>query len=181
MGQTDRESYRTNESIAHQFLHSCLGRLVILGVILGALLLVAALTVPDDEVMTVEMEDNIRQCIATNDSIKTDGIDNAINNVGYVFTHTDVDDAESMEQFLKYNTMEIQRHRFYSKAVLHNNLRPEGIGIGIGIFGMVVPTLSYNDFLLRTGPMHKGYDQEIIQRMPAKESNSFESNTELGY
>jgi len=46
---------------------------------------------------------------------------------------------------------------------------------------MVVPTLSYNDFLLRTGPMHKGYDQEIIQRMPAKESNSFESNTELGY
>jgi hypothetical protein len=66
-----------------------------------------------------------------------------------------------MELFHKYNTMEIKRGRFYSKAVLRNNIRPEGTTIGIGILGMVVPTLSYNDFLLRTGPMHKGYDQEI--------------------
>ena len=161
MSQTDRGSYRTNESIAQQFLNSCLGRLAVLGVVLGALLIVAALTIPDDEDMTVEMEDNIRQCIATNDSIKTDGIDNAINNVGYVFTHADIDDTESMELFHKYNTMEIKRGRFCSKAVLRNNIRPEGTTIGIGILGMVVPTLNYNDFLLRTGPMHKGYDQEI--------------------
>ena len=180
MGQNQRGSYRTNESIIQEFLHSCLGRIVILAAIFGVLLLVAAFTVPDDETMALEMDDNIRQCIETNDSIKTDGIDDVVNNIGYIFTHASSDDEEVMTRFHKYNSLEIRRHRFYSTAVLHNNLNTDGTLAGIGIFGMVIPTVGFNDILLRTGPMHKGYEQEI-KRTVIKETEFFGSNPELGY
>lgn len=180
MEQNHKGSYRTNESIIQEFLHSCLGRLVILAAVFGVLLIVAAFTVPDDEVMAMEMEDNIRQCIEANDSIKTDWIDDAVNNVGNIFTHASTDKEEVMASFHKFNVLEIRRNKFYATAVLRNNLKPEGICAGIGIFGMVIPTVSFNDILLRTGPMHKGYEQKI-KRTIIKETEYFGSNPELGY
>ena len=89
MQQTDRGNYRTHESLMHEFWHSCLGKLVFLAAIIGVILIIAALTVPDEKTMKEEMTDNIRQCIEANDSIKTDWIDDAINNIGYIFTHAD--------------------------------------------------------------------------------------------
>ena len=41
MQQTDRGSYKTEESVVKMFYHSCLGKLVILGGIVGVLLLLA--------------------------------------------------------------------------------------------------------------------------------------------
>ena len=89
MEQNDRGNYRTHESLAHEFVHSCLGKIIILAVFIGALLVIGHFTIPDEETMMAEMTDNIRQCIADNDSTKTDWIDDAVNNVGYIFTHAD--------------------------------------------------------------------------------------------
>jgi len=181
MQQTDRGNYRTHESLMHEFWHSCLGKLVFLAAIIGVILIIAALTVPDEKTMKEEMTDNIRQCIEANDSIKTDWIDDAINNIGYIFTHADsIANQEILKNFNKYNKLEIYPHTFYSTALLHNNFRPEGIRVGVGVFGIVIPTVNFNDFLFRIGPMHKGYDQKIIQRTVIKGSSSFADNPELG-
>lgn len=164
MNQTDRGNYRTKESISHSFFHSCLGRFVIFAAVLAALLYVAHLTVPDEQTMTEEMEDNIRQCIMANDSLQTDWIDDAINNVGYTFTHCDSTfDAALWEAFLKYNRLDYHRHFFYATARIHNNFRPEGTRVGVGIFSLIIPTVNFNDFIMRVGPMHKGYDHGLIQ------------------
>ena len=102
MQQTARGNFRTQESLSHQFLHSCLGKLVILVGICGVLLVVARFTIPDEETMMTEMTDNIRQCIEANDSIKQDWIDDAINNVGYIFTHADsIPNEEILANFYK--------------------------------------------------------------------------------
>ena len=181
MQQTDRGNYRTHESLMHEFWHSCLGKLVFLAAFIGVILIIAAMTVPDEQTMEEEMTDNIRQCIEANDSIKTDWIDDAVNNVGYIFTHADsIPNQEILRNFNKYNKLEIYPHTFYSTALLHNNFRPEGIRVGVGIFGIVIPTVNFNDFLFRIGPMHKGYDQKIIQRTVIKGSSSFADNPELG-
>ena len=59
--------------------------------------------------------------------------------------------------------MEIYHHPLYSTAYLFNNMHPEGVRIGVGVYGLVVPTLTFHDLLLDVGPMHKGYNQKIIR------------------
>lgn len=166
MKQTDRGNYRTNESMFHTLSHSCLGRIVIFGAVCAVILFLAHISVPDKETMTEEMNDNIRQCITANDSIKGDWIDDAVNNIGYTFTHADSTfDEKVWETFNKYNWTEYHHHAFYSTMYLHNNYRPQGTRAGIGIFGMVLPTVNFNDIILRVAPIHKGYDKRIMQNI----------------
>ena len=181
MQQTPRGNFRTQESLSHQFLHSCLGKLVILAGICGVLLVVARFTIPDEETMMTEMTDNIRQCIEANDSIKQDWIDDAINNVGYIFTHADsIPNEEILGNFYKYNKVEYHRHAFYATTLLHNNFKPDGVRVGIGVFGVVIPTVNFNDFLFKIGPMHKGYDQKPVRSTIIRGGYDFGSNPELG-
>jgi hypothetical protein len=181
MQQTDRGSYRTQESLGRQFRHSCLGQLIILAGIICALLFIAYLTVPNEETMMTEMDDNIRQCIEANDSIKTDWIDDAVNNVGYIFTHaSDEPNKEILDNFNEYNKLEYYHHTFYATTLLRNNFKAEGIRVGVGIFGVVIPTVNFNDFLFRIGPMHKGYDQKPIKSSIIISGDNWSNNPELG-
>ena len=181
MQQTDRGSYRTKETLAGQFLHSCLGKLIILTGFIGILLAIAHFTVPGEDEMMAEMDDNIRQCIEANDSIKTDWIDDAVNNVGYIFTVADsIPNQEIIDNFNTYNTLQYYRHTFYATTLLHNNFKPDGIRVGIGIFGLVIPTVNFNDFLFKLGPMHKGYDQKPVKSSIIIQGDNWSNNPELG-
>lgn len=183
MQQTDRGSYKTKESLGSMFYHSCLGKLIILGAIIGVILLLAHLTVPDEETMQEEMTDNVYQCIAANDSITRDWLDDTVSNFGYIFTHADsVPDEATLKNFEKYNRMQIHRHSFYSTAVIYNNFRADGTRVGVGIFGMVIPTVNFNDFLLRVSPIHKGYNQRLLEGPTLNRVNQeyFGENPELG-
>jgi len=181
MEQNERGNYRTHETLTQQFYHSCLGKIIILLGILGVLFVIACLTVPDEETMMAEMNDNIRQCIEANDSIKTDAIDDAINNVFYIFTTADsIPNQEIIDNFEQCNTLEYCHHTFYATTLLHNNFKPEGIRAGIGLFGVVIPTINFNDFLFKIGPMHKGYDQKPVKSTIIRGGYSFGSDPELG-
>lgn len=171
MEQDARNSYRTQQSVAQEFYHSCLGKIIILLVFLGILFVIAVMTVPSDGKMQTEMMDNIRECIQENDSIKGDGIDDAVANFSRIFTEADstFNDKEAMEAFHKYNKLEIYRHSFYSTARLRNNLSAEGIRVGIGIFNLVIPTVKYSDIILFVSTI-KNYNKErLIDPMPQDE------------
>ena len=116
--------------------------------------------------MRDEINDDIMQCMEMNDSIRGDQIDDFVNNLGFIFTTADTTKVgqEWREVFDKYNRVEIYRHTFFTTAYVYNNILTEGSRVGIGVFGIVIPTMNFNDFLLRVGPMHKGYDQKLIRR-----------------
>ena len=40
-------------------------------------------------------------------------------------------------------------------------MHPEGTRVGVGIFGIIIPTVLYEDILLEIGPVHKGYEQKL--------------------
>ena len=42
-------------------------------------------------------------------------------------------------------------------------MHPEGTRVGVGIFGIIIPTVLYEDILLEVGPVHKGYEQKLNQ------------------
>ena len=59
--------------------------------------------------------------------------------------------------------MEIYRHTLFSTARVSNNLHPEGKREGIGIFGLVIPILNYDDFLMAEGNVRGKQHDRLIQ------------------
>jgi hypothetical protein len=154
MYQSDRGGYRTNESFFGMIWNSCLGKTVILLLILGLIALIACITRPSEQHMREEMMDNIRQCIERNDSLQTDALDDAIANIGYIFTSADsVVNQELMANFKRYNRLEFYDHTFYSVMRVYNNFHIDGLRCCLGIFGVVIPTINFKDLLLRDGPI----------------------------
>jgi len=164
MDLTNSSTYK-KQSMTSEFTHSCLGRIIILAVIILILVVIAMFTVPSDGKMRWQMEDNVRECIQDHDSIRGDGIDEAFNNVRRIFTHADttVNDKEQMETFHKYNRLEYYDHSLFKTCRVVNNLHPEGVREGIGIYGIVIPLLNYEDFLMSEGPVRGKYNERLIQ------------------
>ena len=75
---------------------------------------------------------------------------------------------ELLEAFNKYNKLEIYRHSFYSTARLRNNLSAEGIRVGVGIFGFVIPTIKYSDIILFVSTF-KNYNKERLIDPPSQD------------
>ena len=160
-------NYKTKESFTQEFTRSCLGRILIFGVILLAGLLVAYFTAPTEDDMNEEMSDNLMQCLEVNDGVKGDVVDDVVHNLTFIFTTADttVIPEDVLQTYHKYNRLVSYRHTFYSTTYIHNNMHPEGTRVGVGIFGLIIPTAYFGDILLEVGPIHKGYEQKLNQQV----------------
>jgi hypothetical protein len=165
MDQTSNGSFKQNESPLQAFYHSCLGKLAILIGILILLFIVGIMTKPTQEEMEMEMVDNILQCIQANDSIQGDDIDDQVNNLNNMFSRADTAkiNKELLTSLKKNNRLEIYNHSFFRTAYILNNIHPEGVRVGVGMFGVVYPTVLYKDLLLNVGPMQKKYKDGVIR------------------
>ena len=163
MQQPDRGQYKKSP-IVDLFLRSCLGKLIIIAVITGIILLIAKFTVPSTGKTQQELNADIKHCIEECQAKDADASDDLVRNAMSIFTHSDsIADDGSMDTFHKHNRIEYYRHTFYHTAYLFNNVIPNGKRVGIGIFGVVIPTLDYKDFIMRMAPMRKDYNQRIIK------------------
>lgn len=164
MEQFNSNTYK-KQTAWQEFTHSCLGKIIILAVIACILTVIAAMTRPTESMMRWQMEDNIRECLEASDSIQNDFIDDYVGNIGRIITHADTTqtNAEQWETYQKLNKLEIYSHTFYRTARIINNLHPEGIRVGIGLFGIVVPTVKYSDLLMNTGAVRGDYGRRLIQ------------------
>ena len=163
MYQADNTNFKTNQSFMQEFTRSCLGRIIIATVIILATLLIAYFTAPKESDMDAEMNDNLMQCLEVNDGIKGDVVDDYVHNLTFIFTTADttVIEKDKLQTFEKYNRLESYRHTFYSTSYIYNNMHPEGTRVGFGLFGIIIPTVFYEDILLDIGPVHKGYEQKL--------------------
>ena len=165
MDQTSNGGFKKNESALQAFYHSCLGKIAILIGILIVLFIVALMTKPTQEEMEMEMVDNILQCIEANDSIQGDDIDDQVNNLNSMFSRADTAkiNKELLTSLKKNNRLEIYNHSFFRTAYIINNIYPQGTRVGVGMFGVVYPTVIYKDLLLNVGPMQKDYKDGVIR------------------
>ena len=165
MNQTSTGGFKKNESPFQAFYHSCLGKLIILAGILIILFIVGIMTKPTQEEMEMEMVDNILQCIEANDSIQGDDIDDQVNNMKSIFSRADTAkiNRELLVSLKKNNRLEIYNHSFFRTAYIVNNIYPQGVRVGFGMFSIVYPTVVYKDLLLNVGPMQKDYKDGVIR------------------
>ena len=163
MDQFNRNTYK-KETLFQQFYHSCLGKVIILAVVGIILFIVAAMTVPTDEKMRFETNDNVHQCLQDNDSIKSDGIDEFFQNIGRTCSHADttLTNREVYDAYKKYNKMEVYRHNIFATTYLRNTLNTQGVRVGIGVFGFVISTVRYTDLVLDIGPARGDYNKKLI-------------------
>ncbi|MBQ8158681.1 MAG: hypothetical protein IJ081_06650 [Prevotella sp.] len=158
MYQSDRGNYRKEDSLFKMFWNSCLGKLIILGAILGFLSLIAYLSRPSEQYMQEEMLDNIRQCLERTDSVTTDWMDDAVSDIGYIFTSADsIVDEEKLKNFRRHNRLEFYDHGLYVTMRVYNNFNYNGTCCGIGLFGLVIPVFSSSEFVLRVAPVRRDY------------------------
>ena len=88
MDQFNRDTYK-KETLFQEFYHSCLGKIIILAVILLILFVVGVMTVPSDKMVVRETMDNIHQCLQDNDSINNDELDEDFANISRTFSEAD--------------------------------------------------------------------------------------------
>ena len=159
------DNFKQKESVGQAFYHSCLGKLVILAIVIIILLLIAIFTKPSKTTMIAETTDGILECIENNDSIKGDKIDDYMSNFAHVFTTADTTqiNPDLMAGLRKYNRMEIHDHTFFRTAYIHNNVHPEGVRVAWGAYGLVLPTVTYSDLLLYIGKMHGDFNKAILR------------------
>ncbi len=169
MHQTDRGSYRTNESAFKKFRRSCLGKIVIALGVLVIILLIALITKPSDEKMKREMDDNIKQSLWSRDSITADGMDIFVSNIGHTFSHFDASTPITKDMkyrldslFFKYNDTVYYNHAFFRTMFVNNHLGRTPERAGVGIFGLVIPTVDFNKFIPRDAE-RKEYNEPLIK------------------
>ena len=164
MDQFNRNVYK-KQGLFDEFSGSCLGKLIIMGVIIIGLCVLAIISVPTEDQMFNEAEDNIRECIQDNNEKKGDIVDEIVWNIGRSFSVADstLDNKETLEAFAKYNTIDVFRHSLYSTARISNSTHPEGVRVAFGIFGFVISTVHYNDLVLDFGPVRGNYDDRLIK------------------
>lgn len=164
MDQFNRNVYK-KQGLFDELSGSCLGKLIIMGVIIIGLCVLAIISVPTEDQMFNEAEDNIRECIQDNNEKKGDIVDEIVWNIGRSFSVADstLDNKETLEAFAKYNTIDVFRHSLYSTARISNSTHPEGVRVAFGIFGFVISTVHYNDLVLDFGPVRGNYDDRLIK------------------
>jgi len=167
MDQFNRDTYK-KETLFQEFYHSCLGKIIILAGIALVLFVIAVLTVPADQRMQVAMMDNIHQCLQDNNGPTNDNLDESFANIARTLTDADTTQTnlETLKAFREYNTLEVFDHTAYKTVRLHNARNPQGIRIGIGIFGLVISTLCFDDLVLDIGPAHGEYNKKLLDPAP---------------
>ena len=164
--QSTTKSEYHKDTLGSQFLKSCLGKIIILVAIIAIILVVAKLTVPSDEEMKFGTLDGVCQCIEKSHGVPGDKSDDIVRNGIATFSH----EADSLRKdtiladFHKFNRVEIYHHTFFSTAYVISNFNSTGARAAIGVFGMVIPTVNFGDFVLRNGPIRKEYNQKIIRQ-----------------
>ena len=163
MDQFNRDVYK-QETLFQSFYHSCMGKIIIIAVIMLILFVSAVMTRPSDEAVLKGADENVQECIQDNDSTKNDELDEFFANIVRTFATCDttLTDKEMYAAFKKYNQLEIYQHDAFTTAYVRNNLHPQGVRIAIGIYGTIVSTVCYKDLLLDLGPVRGGYNERLV-------------------
>ena len=163
--QTNKSEYH-KETLAAEIKKSCLAKVIMLVAVMLLLMLSAKLTISSDEQMMYGTLDGVCQCIQDSHGVPGDKSDDIVRN-GIATVSHETDSAKKdtiLADFKKFNRVEIYHHTFFSTAYIISNFNSRGARAAVGIFGLVIPTVNFNDFVLRNGPIRKEYNQRIIKQ-----------------
>ncbi|MDY3848192.1 MAG: hypothetical protein SOZ58_07735 [Prevotella sp.] len=163
--QTNKSEYK-KQSLVSEFFRSCLGKTIIMVVAMGVILLVANITVPQEKQMMEGTLNGVYKCIKESHGHEGDASDDIVRNGIATFDHeTDSLKKDSvLEDFHRFNNVEVYKHKFFATAYIISNFNSRGARAAVGVFGVVIPTVNFKDFVLRNGPIRKDYNQRIIKQ-----------------
>ena len=161
------------KNFLQKLLSSKSGRIIFACGVLIFLLFFIYISAPTKKEMIRETTDNVMQCLLDNNRYKGDATDDFVHNLGYAFSEADTTliAPAILETYHTYINLGARRHLLYSTAYIHNNLHPEGTRVAIGFLGFVFSTVQYGDLLLDVEPVHKGYEQKLLDPVKIEEAD----------
>ncbi len=160
----NQDSFKKHDSVWTTFHKSCLGRIIICVVVILFLMLLSVMLRPSEEKTVLETRDNIHQLILDNDTTKQDDVDNTLASIGYMFSSADSVPTDTvMRTFYHLNKLEYRQHAFYTEVILSNTIHVMGKRCSMGLWGLVIPLVEYEDLLLNADVMRGEYNQKLIE------------------
>ena len=170
MSQIDRGTYVRDKNRSG-LKRGCLGKSLKLGGVALALILVAILTVPSQERMEREVNNAVTLCILANIAGFQDNSDDVVRNMTAMISTLDTAavKTDQVKVFKQMNQVRIYRHTFYTTARMHHLGRPDGVRVAFGFLGLVIPTVTQMDYILRSEPMRKDYGNRVLGGKPTQD------------
>ena len=180
MDQFNRDTYK-KDTIFQEFYHSCMGKIIILAGIAFILFLIGIITLPSESQIQAEVYDNIHQCLQDNENEKNDELDEDFANVVRTFTVADttLTNRDALKWYKKYNTVAVYDHTSFATAYIHNTIYPQGVRVGIAVFGMVISTINYEDLILDVGPARGRFQEKLYPSSTSSDTTTFGENPHL--
>lgn len=146
------------------------------GFIPAILMIIAYNTVPSEAKHNQEIVQDMRDCVSdqANSIAGAFGGDEARGIASLVFS-TGLADKGIIESFSKNNTIIVDKHWFWSVGKICNRNYPEGTTVSFGMFGFVIPFVSWDDFVL-TDDKSSTTESDSHDSFGDQSSSEFSSN-----
>lgn len=143
--QTETEK---EPSMAQSILVSCLFLLFFYGGIAGVILAIAHFTIPSDSRMERAIMNDVQSCVEDKAVSFSGFFGEEASALASLFLSTEASAQSISEQYRKNNRTVIERSWFWSVGKIYNRNTPDGTNVCFGIFGIVIPYVAWEDFIL---------------------------------
>lgn len=143
--QTETEK---EPSMAQSILMSCLFLLFFYGGIAGVILAIAHFTIPSDSRMERAIMNDVQSCVEDKAVSFSGFFGEEASALASLFLSTEASAQSISEQYRKNNRTVIERSWFWSVGKIYNRNTPDGTNVCFGIFGIVIPYVAWEDFIL---------------------------------
>ena len=135
-------------SMAQSILVGCLFLLFFYGGIAGVILAIAHFTIPSDQRMERAIMNDVQSCVEEK-AVSVSGLfGEEASALASLFLSTEVSAQRIFEQYRKNNHTVIDRSWFWSVGKIYNRNAPDGTNVCFGMFGIVIPYIVWEDFVL---------------------------------
>lgn len=135
-------------SMAQSILVGCLFLLFFYGGIAGVILAIAHFTIPSDQRMERAIMNDVQSCVEDKAVSISGLLGEEASALASLFLSTEVSAQSISEQYQKNNHTIIDRSWFWSVGKIYNRNAPHGTNVCFGMFGIVIPYVAWEDFVL---------------------------------
>lgn len=135
-------------SMTQSILVGCLFLLFFYGGIAGVILAIAHFTIPSDSRMERAIMNDVQSCVEDKAVSFSGFFGEEASALASLFLSTEASAQSISEQYRKNNRTVIERSWFWSVGKIYNRNTPDGTNVCFGIFGIVIPYVAWEDFIL---------------------------------
>lgn len=165
----------------HEDLYGCLAVIGVIllwiGIPIAIVLFIAHATIPSNEKHVTEIQEDVRSCVREEAEEKGNAFISGFGTLMSMVVESGATDEVIDKAFERNNTIVYDKSWFWSTCKIVNSSHPSGTTVSFGIFGFVIPFVSWEDIRM----MSDDAKQSILNSATDSSSGDDESYSSGSY